>query len=114
MLNKNAVCIIRKVTGTDVYGQRTLGTSVSEPCAVVKLKKTAQHTTVRADSSGSKGYAEEFSMFNRVHLDKSTSAAIGDQLTVHGQVIRIMSMQPRFDVLGPLDYYEVEGEPWPA
>jgi hypothetical protein len=112
MLNSNALCQVRKVSGFDVYGKPRLGTAVTERCAILKLKRELQHTTVRADASQSRGHADEFVATNKVHLDSTTTAALGDQLSVGGVLLKITSLNPSYDVLGPLDHYEVGGELW--
>lgn len=112
MLNSNATCTVRKLTGFDIYGKPALGAAVTERCAVLKLKTEVQHTTVRADGSQSRGHGDEFLSQNRIHLDGTTVAALGDQVTVHGVVFRVTTKNPCFDVLGPLDHYEIDGAVW--
>lgn len=111
-MNANQDCIIRKLTSLDVYGQSVLGAPKKERCAVVKLRKELQHTTVRADSSQSRGHGDEFVATNKILLDSKTAGVLGDQLTVNGYQVRIMSADPRFDASGKLDHYEVTGELW--
>lgn len=112
MLNSNATCQIRKVTGFDIYGKPTLGTAVTEKCAVAKLRREQQHTTVRADSGQSRGHADEFVSTNKILLDSKTSAVIGDQITIRTHKIKIDSMHDRYDVGGTIDHFEVTGELW--
>jgi hypothetical protein len=115
MLNYNATCQIAKAEDTDVYGQPLLGTlSPVEKCAIVKLRKEMKHTTVRADSSQSRGHGDEFVGTHMVLLDSATVADLGDQLNVKGFKIKITSMHPRWDVTGEIDHYEVTGELWPS
>lgn len=112
MLNSNATCQVRKVTGTDVYGKPKFGAPVTERCAVVKLKAQIVHTTVRADSSQSRGHGDEFVSTNTVLLSGKTAAALGDQLIVRGHLILITAMHDRLDVGGIVDHYEIGGEQW--
>ncbi len=69
MLTPNNTCLIRKMTGHDRYGQPSLSAAVTERCAVVKLRKDMQHTTVRADSSQSRGHGDEFVSTNKILVD---------------------------------------------
>jgi hypothetical protein len=104
--------VLRKNQGTDLYGQPKLGVALRELVAVVKLEFTSQHTTVRADSSASRGFADEFVTQNRFLLARTTKVAIDDQLTVAGVAVRIKTLTPRYDVWGELDHYEARGEVW--
>lgn len=112
MLIPNLDCKVYKQTAPDVYGQVTSGPAIPERCCVVKLKKKSDATTVRADSGASRAHADEFITENRILLTPKTKAAIDDRLDVAGVSIRVKSMFPRFDILGRLDHYEVEGELW--
>jgi hypothetical protein len=112
MLNKNAKCQIRRVTEHDMYGQPQLGAAINEDCAIVKLRREMKHTTVRADSSQSRGHGDEFVSTNRVHLDANTIAMLGDQLIVAGVKLKITAMNPQYDVRHGIDHYQVEGELW--
>jgi hypothetical protein len=112
MLNKNATCQILQVEEHDMYGQAVLGLPVTEQCAIVRLRKQMKHTTVRADSSQSRGHGDEFTSQNRVLLDENTVCSLGDKLVVNGIELKVTDMHPRFDVTGEIDHYEVEGELW--
>lgn len=112
ILKTRTPCSIRKRNGTDLYGQINLAPPTPETCSVVRAKQTSQHTTVRADASGSRGFAQEFVMSNKILLSKNTIAKIDDQLIVLGFLIQINMLHPRLDVWGRLDHYEVEGSPW--
>ena len=112
MFIPNLDCTIRKKGKPDLYGQAKPGAETPERCAVVKQRNESAHTTVRADSGASRAHADEFVMNNRILLRASTVADIDDQLNLLGFHIRIKSMQPRLNVMGQLDHYEVEGEVW--
>jgi hypothetical protein len=112
MLNHNATCVVRKLLGFDVVGKPRLGEAVTERCAVLRLRREVQHTTVRADGSQSRGHGDEFVASHKIHLDGNTVAGLGDQVTVAGVVIRVTGMNPCFDVAGPLDHYEIGGAVW--
>lgn len=113
MLNTNATCQIAKLEDYDAYGQPVLGALYPvEKCAIVKLRKEMKHTTVRADSSQSRGHGDEFTSTNKVLLTGDTVAQLGDQLNVKGFKIKITEMHPRWDVTGEIDHYETSGELW--
>lgn len=112
MLNANQTFYVRKNTGHDRYGQPSLGVQFSVRGAVVKMRKNMEHTTVRADSSQSRGHGDEFVSENKFLLDGKTTADLGDQLLAVGYKLKIVSMHPRFDVTGALDHYEAMCELW--
>lgn len=110
MFKPNLPCTLRRKTGTDQYGQPTFGAPIPERCSIVRLKTVMDRTTVRADSSATRGHAYEWVSQSRFLLRPSTLAQEGDRLTVNGAAVRIVSMFPRHDVNGRLDHYEVDGE----
>ncbi len=112
MLNSNLTGQVRKLTGLDRYGQAALGVAVDQRCAIVKLKNEMVHTTVRADSSQSRGHGDEFVSNNKVLIQGDTIAALGDQLVILGFKIKITGMHPRLDVSGRIDHHELTGELW--
>lgn len=114
MLTPNLDCWISRQfpDSHDLYGQPVLGSRVRERCAVVRLRDEAKHSTVRADSSASRGHAEEFVTSNKILLLAGTIARLDDKLEVLGIQMRVTSVFPRHDVSGRLDHYEVQGELW--
>ena len=112
MLRPCNFCLISKKTSVDLYGQESHLPAVSERCSIVKCRKYEQHTTVRADSSSSRGFANEFLSQNKILLLPATIASFDDKLTVANIVIRVTSLTPMYDVWGKLDHYELVGESW--
>jgi hypothetical protein len=112
MFLPNLTCTITSKGTRDIYGQEVVGASHTERCAIVKLVKESFHTTVRADSSASRGHGDEFRVDCVILLTKTTKVKIDDKLTVAGVSIRVKSVFPRVNVNGTLDHYQVEGELW--
>jgi hypothetical protein len=114
MLRPNLYCTIEKhvADGHNVFGEEVLSPAVREPCAIVKLRHQSQHTTVRADSSGSRGHGDEFLTNNKILLMANTIADLNDKMVIQGVSIRIISKFPRHHINGTLDHYEIEGEIW--
>lgn len=110
MFVPNIDCTINKLIGTDAYGQEQFGTSIRERCAIVKLKSVKDRTTVRADSSASRGHAWEWISESKILLRSTTAAEVGDKIIIFGMPVRILSSFPRHSVTGKLDHYEVTGE----
>ena len=60
MFRPNQNCQIQKSSGkTDVYGMPVPGRKVNERLAVIELNLMAVKSSVRADSSASRGNAQE-------------------------------------------------------
>jgi hypothetical protein len=112
MLPPRNVCSIEKPLGKNIHGEPTFAPAIAERCSIVKSKERIMNTTVRADSSASRGYGDEFVNENDILLTPKTSAKPQDRITVAGIALRIISLRPQFDVWGVLDHYVVEGRSW--
>lgn len=113
MFRPNQVCYVRVASGrTDVYGQPLAATRVREQCAVVRLITTNQPSSVRADSSASRGNAKELVSDSLILMTKTTAANIDDLIDIGGATLRILSKHPRYTVGGELDHFEVTASVW--
>lgn len=113
MFRPNQVCYIRVASGrTDIYGQPLAAFKVREQCAVVRLITTNQPSSVRADSSASRGNAKELVSDSLILLGKATVANIDDLIDIGGSTLRIISKHPRFALNGSLDHYEITASVW--
>lgn len=116
MFAPNLDCWITKqdAVSHNLYGeQEHVPPRIKERCALIRARASVEDTTVRADSSASRGHAEEVTSANRVMLTSKTKALVNDKIEIAGlPALRITMMHPRYDVVGRLDHYEVEGEAW--
>jgi hypothetical protein len=113
MFRPNLTCIISVSSGeTDVYGKPMPATRVTERCAIVKLDIKNTKTSVRADTSASRGNARELIADSVILLTKNTVANIDDIIEVSGATLRIASKFPRHNVSGELDHYEITATNW--
>lgn len=111
MFVPNRTCIIRRQTGTfDRYGQATFAPAVSIRFALVRFDTKAEDTTVRADSSATRGNIKEFHASGRILVEKRYMVSTGDLVVFDGKVFRIKEVEPRYNVLGKLDHYECDLE----
>lgn len=108
VITMNVPCTLKTRTGSDVYGQATYGAVKKTVCAVIKFEIKRQHSTVRADSSGTRGHADETVAQIKVLMPKTTVVELDDILTLRGFNSRVLSITERFDVMGRLDHFEVE------
>jgi uncharacterized Zn finger protein len=113
MFLPNAKCRIQLSTGeTNLYGQPKPGRWITEPCTVVKLILKTEHTSVRADTSASRGNAEELLADAKVLLAAHSQAKIGDVIELEGALLRITGMEYRRDAMGRLDHLEAISTIW--
>lgn len=96
----------------DIHGQQVLGNATREKVVPIKLLFVNQHTSVRTDSAGSHGHADEVTS-NVIFLAlPSTKISIDDILIIVGNTVRVMQTQPRFTVSGKLDHVEIHCISW--
>lgn len=113
MFRPNLPCRIQLSSGkNDVYAQPIPGSQVSERCAVVKLIISNEKSSVRADSSASRGNAMEEEAMSVILLQSTTKANIDDIVEVSGVKLRIKAKHARYDVSGRLDHYEIQATFW--
>lgn len=112
MFRPNQNCVIRKQDGHDMYGMPKPGAKKKERCAIVRLKQLNDKSSVRADSSASRGNAREIEASVLILLQPNTIAEIDSIIEIFGDRYRIMSMNPQFAISGRLDHYEVECDYW--
>lgn len=114
MFVPNVKCVITKLGSKfDIHGKQIReGDALSELCAIVKLNGKSEKTSVRADSSASRGAADEMQYDARLLFTKFSKIEIGDKVELLGFVLRVESRFPRLTVHGALDHYQVDLSIW--
>jgi hypothetical protein len=114
MFTPNNTCQLFVSSGkTDVYGQPLPEkTGVTEPCAIVRVTRTEEKTSVRADSSGSRGNAREIIAEAQVLLLPSTVINIDDIVMIGVDQYRVMMKHPQYNIVGVLDHYKIIAAMW--
>lgn len=100
------------VIGTDVHGQPTFGTRTREQVAPVKLIFDSAKTTVRTDSSGTHGQAQEFTADVVLLLRPTSKIMVEDILTVAGHKVKVIAEHRRYSPTGTLDHIEIHCLAW--
>lgn len=100
----------RKSKATDMYGQHTYSQKEPIHYALVRYDTLIQDSTVRADSSATRGNIKEFQATGRILVHKRHNPTWGDLVVVEKRVYEIKEVEPRFNVLGILDHWEVDLE----
>jgi len=113
MFRANKNCVIHAASGkTDVYGMPLPGPRYKERCAVVKMNVMSAKSAVRADTSATRGNAQELQTDTVLLLSRTTMARINDNIELMGFQFKVTEIHPRFDLLGDLDHYEIGCTYW--
>lgn len=108
----NLDAVVTQSGGFDRYGQRKPGNSVKLRIAVVTLRARRDRTSVRTDSSASRGAAAEVEADVRLLFPAIFKPTIGDTVEVAGEKVRVTSIFPRFAISGVIDHYQVDADYW--
>lgn len=95
----------------NVHGQAIFADPVACQFAVVNAKRQAEKTSVRADSSASRGMADEITTgLGRILVAKHHTIEIGDVFEFDGDSYDVNSKHIRRDVFGRIDHFECDLE----
>lgn len=92
----------------DIYGQHTWGQPQTVPCAVVSYDLSRQKSSVRVDSSGSRGRADELVGVARFLFPRTITVQRGDVVYKDSYWLKVIEIHPRYGVDGRLDHFEVD------
>jgi hypothetical protein len=111
MFVPNGKCQIRrKLPGLNKYGEPLYGNKQTIPFSQVRFDTMTSPSTVRADASATRGTSEEFHASGRLLVPASVAPTWGDLFIVHGKVVRCKQLEPRYNVLGQLDHFQIDYE----
>jgi hypothetical protein len=110
MFRPNVTGLLHRLTGTDLYMRESFAAPVKCPAAAVNLKVKTDKTSVRADSSASRGQADEVISDARVLIVAYMKPANGDKFEFDGVSYKIVSTHVRRTVAGKVDHYECDLE----
>lgn len=113
MFRPNALCqLSRQSEETTVYGQTKLLAPKETNCAVVWLESQATKTSVRTDSSASRGNAREETIKSRMLFPTYVEIDKGDKVEIYGLALKVESVFPRHNVNGQFDHWQVDLTKW--
>lgn len=111
MFEPNLKGKLQKRTGRNIHGEPLLSAAIDCSFAIVNLEVKALKTSVRADSSGSRGSADEFTAEHlRILISKFTKFEINDIFSFDGMSYLVISKHPRRSVFGDIDHYQCDLE----
>lgn len=105
-MKPNITCKHQTQIGYDIHSQPIYGNVKSLKCLVVRYKSTAQKTTVRADSSASRGRNQEAVYDTIILFEPSSAVKKDDLIEIFGEKLRINSLEYRFKINGEIDHFE--------
>ncbi len=106
-------CVVTTASNeTDVYGKPIPGARHKERCAIVAIIESDEKTSVRSDSSATRGNAREILYDAVILFGPRTKAKMHDIVQVNGYKMEVMTVQPRYDIDGKLDHYQFDLKIW--
>ena len=82
----------------------------SIPCGVIFLNVSAKKSSVRADTSGSRGQAEQMEGDARILIPVFVKIKEGDVIFKDNLWLEVIEVEPRRNLLGQLDHFQIELE----
>lgn len=111
LFRPNTTCkFYSRSAGYDVYGKTTFAAGRVTPCAVVSYDLSRMKSSVRVDSSGSRGRADELAGVARFLFPKTITVNRGDIVQKDNYWLRVIEIHPRYGVDGRLDHLEIDLE----
>jgi len=100
---------LARKTGRTRQGEPIFGPFTTVECAIVRLSRLAGKTSVRADSSASRGNAEELTMSDaKILFPANSPIQIGDRFQIASYDLEVISREPRISMGGVLDHLECD------
>lgn len=114
MFEANLVGKLKRVIGRDVHARAQFAPAIDCPFGPVNLEVKSEKTIVRADSSASRGSADErTSKYAQILISPIVPVAIGDRFEFDGMAFLITSVHTRRSVFGNIDHFDCFMEPLP-
>jgi len=101
--------LLRKAAKRDIHGRESFAPGVPIRVSVVSLAEAVIESSVRADSTASRGAADQLVLQAKILVPPHIKVVKGDVIEVVGRLVEVASVQPRIDVLGKHDHNEVGG-----
>jgi hypothetical protein len=105
-------CLVRKITAIGSADKAESVGKKQELCAVVSLPGRSGKMPIHAGAPTSPAARQESEPDAVLLLPVNTAANIGDMLEVEGVKLRVTHVEAVPDVVGKLDYYQVEATEW--
>lgn len=114
MFRPNTTGMLSRRTTKNQYAEWVFADPVEVACGVVDTVRKLLKTPVRADSSASRGAAEEATAVYKILFLPDVGIRTNDHFQIDGLTLRATAVTPRRSVLGVLDHHEVDFDIWPT
>ncbi len=101
---------MKRSTTRDIFGKEAFGPLTPVRAGVVNLDVLMEASSVRADSSASRGSAQDLIAQAKILVPKASPVRVGDIMVLYEITIEITHRQPRINTRGMLDHYELVGK----
>lgn len=108
MFIPNTTCTLRRLTGTDVFGKPVYDSPKTVPCGIVRLEEASKRTSIRTDSSASRGNAMEETTISRILFPANVRVKQGDSIIFGDFSLLVMSVWPRVSIAGKIDHWQAD------
>ncbi len=95
-----------------VTGERAYSEPVKIGLSVIRVTNDIQKTSVRADVSGTKSFADESVEQGRALVHPRVKPKVDDLLIINDDKYEIKGVRPLYDMYGGVDHYQVELTTW--
>jgi hypothetical protein len=109
MFIPNQTALLHRKAGRNVFGKVAFAAPVSIGVSIVTLGEMTEQSAIRADSSASHAAADITALKAKLLVDGQATIAEDDVIEIQGQMVQISGIEPRLNVLGDRDHYEVTG-----
>ena len=100
--------LMKASDGFSVTGERTYAPAVTVGINIVRLATDVTATSVRADKSGTKSYADEQLTKGRILVHPRFKAAEDDLVEIFGVQYKITGVRAVVSMDGKIDHYQAE------
>jgi hypothetical protein len=107
MFIPNNKAMVEFYVGTDRHGKRRYSSPQRFPCGVVTMREESGKTSVRTDSSASRGSAKDELLQARILFPRNVRLNFGDRVTIMDFAMTVKGVHPRYNIPGQLDHWEV-------
>lgn len=115
MFEPNQVGKLYKLIGRDVFARSTYAEPIDCPFGAVNMDIGARKTSVRADSSASRGSADEHAAERaKILIAPFIDVQVGDKFECEEGVFVIQTKHVRRSIMGNIDHFECDLEVIPA
>lgn len=114
MFYPNLTCTIWPVSDNNEYGEKELGSPREAGCAIIYYRDQIGETSVRADSTASRGNARQSEIDVRLLVESHSVLKKGEIVQIHGfdEKLEVDRAFPRHGFGGEIHHYQVDLRIW--